>query len=101
MLSCTSSKKLTKGKNQWVPQNLDNRKDVWTVPLEFVFQEQSYSSLHSGRSLAWDHFRSNSANPWGVIANFCGVTADHCGVVAIPKAISGHTVGAADRCVTQ
>ena len=26
--------------------------------LEFFFQEQSYSGLHSGRSLAWDHVSS-------------------------------------------
>ena len=31
--------------------------------LEFVFQEQSYSSLHSGRSLACDHFRGNIDDP--------------------------------------
>ena len=45
-------------------------------PLEFVFQEQSYSSLHSGRSLAWDHVR-------GDIDNSCGVVADPCGAFAI------------------
>ena len=33
-------------------------------PLEFVFREQSYSSLHSELSLEWDHF--------------CGVIADPC-----------------------
>ena len=36
-------------------------------PVETVFQEQNYSSLHSGRSLAWDHFRSiigNSCVDW-------------------------------------
>ena len=28
-----------------------------SAPLEFFFQEQSYSSLHSGQSLSWDHVR--------------------------------------------
>ena len=53
-----------------------------TAPLEFVFQEQSYSSFYSGRSLLSDHIR-------GDIADFCGVIADPCGVVTIPEAISG------------
>ena len=38
-------------------------------PLEFVFQEQSYSSFHSGRSLAWDHVRGNIDDSCG--ANSC------------------------------
>ena len=42
-------------------------------PLEFVFQEQSYSSLHSRWSLAWDHFLGDIDDPCGIIANFCGV----------------------------
>ena len=46
------------------------------APSEIVFQEQSYSSLHSGQSLAWDHFR-------GGIDNFCGVIADPCSIVMI------------------
>ena len=46
------------------------------TPLEFVSQEQSYSSLHSGRSLAWDHFRGDIDDPCGVIADPCGVIAD-------------------------
>ena len=75
--------------------------------LEIVFQEQSYSSLYSGRSLAWDHFRGDIEDPCGVIAdfcvviaNFCGVIADPCGVAAIPEAIVGRAVGDADRCAT-
>ena len=63
-------------------------------PLEFFCQERSYSSLHSGRSLAWDHVCSDIDDPCSaiadfceVIADFCGVTADPCGVVAIPEAI--------------
>ena len=47
-------------------------------PLEFFFQEQSYFSLHSGWSLAWDHLRGDITNP--------------CGVVAIPEAIGGCAV---------
>ena len=39
--------------------------------LEFVFQEQSYSTLHSGQSIAWDHFRGDIDDPCGVIADFC------------------------------
>ena len=50
------------------------------IPLEFVFQEQSYSSLHSGRSLAWDHVCGDIDDPSGVIADFCGVIANPCGV---------------------
>ena len=56
-------------------------------PSEIIFQEQSYSSLHSGRSLAWVHFRGDIDDPCGVIADFCGVITDPCGVVAIPEAI--------------
>ena len=51
-------------------------------PLEFFFQEQSYSSLHSGRSLAWDHVRGDIDDP-------CGAIPDFCGVIAIPEAIDG------------
>ena len=67
-------------------------------PLEFVFQEQSYSSLYSGRSLGWDHVRGDIDDPCGAIANFCGVIADPCGVFAIPEAIGGRTD--TDRCAT-
>ena len=59
------------------------------APPEFVLKEQSYSSLHSGRSLAWDHIRGNIDNPCGVIADFCGVIANPCGVLTIPEAIGG------------
>ena len=75
-----------------------NRVDIGP-PLEFFFQEQSYSSLHSGQSLAWDHVRGDIDNPCGAIAYFCGVITDPCGVVAIPEAIGGRTV--ADRCATR
>ena len=57
--------------------------------MEFVFQEQSYSSLHSGRSLAWNHVRGNIDDPCGAMSNFCEVIADPCFVVAIPEAIGG------------
>ena len=39
-------------------------------PLEFVFQEQSYPSLHSGRSLAWGHICGDIDDPCGVITDF-------------------------------
>ena len=52
---------------EWVPSH---------TPLEFFFQEQSYSSIHSGWSLAWDHVRSDIDDPCGAIADFCGVIAD-------------------------
>ena len=71
------------------------------APLEFFFQEQSYSSLHSGRSSAWDHVRGNIDDPCGAIADFCVVIADPCGVVAIPEA--SEAIGGcafADRCAT-
>ena len=92
----------------------------WQAPLEFVFQEQSYSSLYSGRSSTWDHvlgdiddpcgvivdfcgvianFYGVIANFCGIIADFCGVIADPCGVVAIPEAIGGRAV--TDRCATR
>ena len=69
--------------------------------LEFVFQEQSYSNLHSGRSLAWDHVRGDINDPCGGIDDFCGVIADPCGVVAISEAIGGRRCGDADRCTTR
>ena len=53
-----------------------------SAPLEFFFQEQSYSSLHSGRSLARDHVRGDIDDPCGTIVDFCGVIADFCGVIA-------------------
>ena len=66
------------------------------APLEFYFQEQSYSSLHSGRTLAWDYVRGDIDYPCGTIADFCGVNTDFsgvivdlCGVVTIPEAIGG------------
>ena len=68
--------------------------------LEIVFQEQSYSSLHSGWSLAGDHFHGDIKDPCGVITDFCGVIADPCGIVVIPEAICGRAVGDADRCTT-
>ena len=61
-------------------------------PLEFVFLEQSYSSVHSGRSLAWGHFRGDIDDPCGVIADFCGVIVNPCGVVAILEAIGGSAI---------
>ena len=57
--------------------------------FEIVFQEQSYSRLHSGRSLAWDHIRGDINDPCGIIADFCGVIADPCGVVVISEAVAG------------
>ena len=62
------------------------------TPLEFFIQEQSYSNLHSGRSIAWDHIRGDIDNPCGAIADFCGVIADPCGIVAIPEAIGCRAV---------
>ena len=53
-------------------------------PSEIVFQEQSYSSLNSGQNLAWDHFRGNTDDPCGVIANFCGIMADPCSIITNP-----------------
>ena len=46
--------------------------------LEFVSKEQSYSSLHSGQSLAWDHVRGDIDDPCGAIADFCGVIVYCC-----------------------
>ena len=71
-------------------ENMDdsNDSDVLSAgcapPLEFFFQEQSYSSLHSGWSLAWDHVRGDIDDPCGAITDFCGVIADPCGGVTIP-----------------
>ena len=53
-------------------------------PLEIVFQEQSYSSLHSGWSFAWDHFPGVIANPCGIIGDPCSTISDYCGVIADP-----------------
>ena len=52
-------------------------------PLEFFFQEQSYSSHHSGPSLAWDHVRGDIDDSSRAIADFCGVVADPGGAFAI------------------
>ena len=57
------------------------------TPLEFVFQEQSYSSLHSGQSLAWDHVCGDIDDPCGVIGDFCRVIANPCRVIADPRVI--------------
>ena len=57
------------------------------TPLEFFFQEQSYSSLHSGRSLAWDHVRGDIDDPCGAIADFCRVIADPCGPAALTRSL--------------
>ena len=67
--------------------------DKYQLPLwklSTTLQEQSYSSLYSGWSLAWDYFRSDIDDPCGVIADFCRVITDPCMVVAIPEAIGGH-----------
>ena len=69
------------------------------TPLEFVFQEQSYSNLHSGQSLAWDHVRGDIDDPCIIIANFCGVIGNPCIIVTIPEAIGGLAV--ADLCATR
>ena len=44
-----------------------------TAPLEFVFQEQSCSSLHSGRSLAWDHILSDIDDPCGIATGIVNI----------------------------
>ena len=77
-----------------------SKSQVLTAPLEFFFQEQSYSSLHSGRSLTWDRVRGDIDDPCSAIADFCGVIADPCGVVAIPEAIGGRRCGDTARCET-
>ena len=68
--------------------------------LKVVFLEQSYSSVHSGWNLAWDHFHGDIADPCGIIADSCCIIPDPCSVVAIPEAISSHTVADADPCAT-
>ena len=52
---------------------------LW-APLEIVFQKQSYSSLHSGQSLAWDNFRCVIANPCSdcAIGYSAGTDAERC-----------------------
>ena len=69
--------------NIQVLNNLGRSTESQLTPLEFFFQEQSYSSLHLGQSLAWDHVRGDIDDP-------CGAIADFCGVIAIPEAIDGH-----------
>ena len=66
-------------------------------PSGIFFQEQSYSSLHLGQSLAWNHVSIDIVDPYGAIADFCGVIADSCGVVAIPEAIGGRRCDDANR----
>ena len=69
-------------------------------PSEIVFQEQSYSSLHSPSSLAWDHLCGKIANPCEVIADYCRVISNPCGVVVIPETIGGCPVADANRWMT-
>ena len=52
--------------------------ELSATPFQFVLEEQSYSSLHSGWSLACDYFRSDIANP--------------CSIIRIPEAIGSRTV---------
>ena len=68
-------------------------------PIRKLSSRNRYSSLHSGRSLALDHFCGNIDDPCGLITDFCGVInyfwgvfADPCGIVATPEAIGGHAV---------
>ena len=69
------------------------------TPLEFFFQEQSYSSLHSGRSSALDHICGDIDDQCGAIADFCGVIADPCGVIADPCGVIADPCGViADPC---
>ena len=77
------------------------------TPLEFFFQEQSYSSLNSGRSLAWDHVCGDIDDLCGAIADFCGVIAEFCGVIADPcgpaalsRSLRRSAAADAGRCAT-
>ena len=51
-----------------------------TPPLEFVFPEQSYSSLHSGGSLAWHHRgRVDDLSFFEYLSPFCFLSIElHC-----------------------
>ena len=66
-----------------------------TAPLEFIFLEQSYSSLHSGQSLAWDHVRGDIDDP----AAPSPISAE---LLPIPAVLSRslRRSAAADRCAT-
>ena len=72
---------------------------VIQTPSEIVFHEQSYASLYSGQSLAWDRFLGNIDDPCGIIADPCGVIADPCGVIADPCGVIADPCGViADPC---
>ena len=71
------------------------------IPSGICLPGTDYSSLHSGRSLAWDHVRGDIYDPCGAIADFCGVIADPCGVVAIPEAIGGRAVTNASMSIVE
>ena len=58
---------------------------IYISPLEFVFQEQSYSSLYSGRSLAWDHGCGDIDVPVAPSP----ISAE---LLPIPEVIGGHAV---------
>ena len=80
---------------------LFNIKGYFITPLEFVFYEQSYSSLHSGQSLARDHIRGDIDDPCGTIADFSGVIANFCRVIADPwgdRKLRDRRCGDGDRC---
>ena len=64
-------------------------------PSEIVFQEQSYSSLHSGWSLACDYFHGDIDDPCGVIRFLRSYRRSlrRCWLlVVIPEAIGGRAV---------
>ena len=51
------------------------------APLEIIFQEQSYCSLYSRQSLAWDHFCGFIHYPCGVIGDPYGIIDNPCGII--------------------
>ena len=74
----------------WVTAQMYNQvtnQSEMFISSKRVFEEKSYSSLHSGQSLAWDHFRSIIADACGnwrsrgadaAIEDSAGVDDDYC-----------------------
>ena len=73
------------------------------APLEFFFQEQSYSSLHAGRSSAWDHVRGDIEDPCSPSPISAEVSPISAVLMVIPAALSRSLRRSedADRCATR
>ena len=94
MLSCTSSNKLTKGKSQRVPQNLDNPKNGRTLEHGWALGHlpccaDNYIWCESLQELAPKiSVQVSSVRPWvwsNTVPNAYGTVSFHVAIVKIPE----------------